>query len=334
MTRESPARARRPGMIGDSHSSRIDFESIKLRPGRVSVLSRSSPPCEDGASQVDIFPPRLPPAKLVTSHSDLHLSPYEAHGDEYARTSATIEDLWPLPPLPLSRSSTEASRKADLSRPRASITRLSSLDNLLRYRDEKADWKRASSILQQEILPPAGYNRIAELQKTFSCSDIAGLNRDTVEADLGDANSEERRLGPGIDVWMSEQSKFRHFAVEVFFCSTIAMTQFLAEYLISGFAIQLSNSILKSSHTEKSQSTGIFWPALLLPLVLSATLLIFARISDMYGGYFPFMSGLVWLTVWTLIPGFYTSIITLDCARAMQGLAIAAFMPSTFAMGT
>lgn len=65
---------------------------------------------------------------------------------------------------------------------------------------------------------------------------------------------------------------------------------------------------------------------------MSATLLIFARLSDMFGGYWPFMFGLIWLTFWTLIPGLTTSAITLSCARAMQGLALAAFMPSTFAI--
>lgn len=65
---------------------------------------------------------------------------------------------------------------------------------------------------------------------------------------------------------------------------------------------------------------------------MSATLLIFARLADMFGGYWPFMFGLVWLAIWTLIPGLTTSAIVLNCARAMQGLALAAFMPSTFAI--
>jgi MFS family permease len=70
----------------------------------------------------------------------------------------------------------------------------------------------------------------------------------------------------------------------------------------------------------------------LLSLIMSATLLIFARLADMFGGYWPFMFGLVWLTIWTLIPGLTDSAIVLNCSRAMQGLALAAFMPSTFAI--
>ncbi|KAF2488160.1 major facilitator superfamily domain-containing protein [Neohortaea acidophila] len=128
-----------------------------------------------------------------------------------------------------------------------------------------------------------------------------------------------------------EHNTFRHTAAEIGFCFTIAMTQFLTEYLISGFAIELSKG--PSSGATQSTSTGKFWPASLLSLILSAMLLIFARLSDMYGGYMCFMFGVVWLAIWTLIAGFWiNSMLILDISRAMQGLAIAAFMPSTFAM--
>lgn len=109
------------------------------------------------------------------------------------------------------------------------------------------------------------------------------------------------------------------------------MTQFLAEYLISGFAIVLP-SLFNANSDEGVDATGLFWPAALLSLILSAFLLVFARVSDMYGGYPPFMFGLIWLAVWTLIPGFVSSSLLLNVSRAMQGFAIAAFTPSTFAM--
>lgn len=126
-------------------------------------------------------------------------------------------------------------------------------------------------------------------------------------------------------------SKFRHFAAEVGFCFTIAMTQLLAEYLISGFAVVLPNFFNENS-SDGAGMTGLFWPAALLTLILSAFLLIFARVSDMYGGYGPFMFGLIWLAIWTLIPGFISSSLLLNISRAMQGLAIAAYTPSTFSM--
>jgi MFS family permease len=109
------------------------------------------------------------------------------------------------------------------------------------------------------------------------------------------------------------------------------MTQFLAEYLISGFALQLP--LISQENPDLANSgTSALWPASLLSLIMSATLVVFARLADMFGGYWPFMLGLVWLTIWTLIPGLTGSAIVLNCSRAMQGLALAAFMPSTFAI--
>lgn len=76
-----------------------------------------------------------------------------------------------------------------------------------------------------------------------------------------------------------------------------------------------------------------FWPASILSLILCSTILTFARVSDMYGGYPVFMTAVLWLFIWTLIAGFATqSLILLNVCRAMQGLAIAAYTPSTFAL--
>lgn len=125
--------------------------------------------------------------------------------------------------------------------------------------------------------------------------------------------------------------QFPNIYTEVGFCFTLCTTQFLAEYLISGFALQLP-LISKENPGIQDSGTSALWPASLLSLVMSATLLIFARLSDMFGGYWPFMFGLVWLTIWTLIPGLNSSPTLLNCSRAMQGLALAAFMPSTFAI--
>jgi len=125
--------------------------------------------------------------------------------------------------------------------------------------------------------------------------------------------------------------QFPNIYTEAGFCFTLCTTQFLAEYLISGFALQLP-LIAKENPDIQDSGTSALWPASLLSLVMSATLLIFARLSDMFGGYWSFMFGLVWLTIWTLIPGLHNSPTLLNCARAMQGLALAAFMPSTFAI--
>ncbi|KAH0238133.1 MFS general substrate transporter, partial [Aureobasidium melanogenum] len=56
------------------------------------------------------------------------------------------------------------------------------------------------------------------------------------------------------------------------------------------------------------------------------------RLSDMYGGYPIFMIAVLWLCIWSVIAGFSSSLIVVDICRAMQGLAIAAYTPSSFAL--
>lgn len=76
-----------------------------------------------------------------------------------------------------------------------------------------------------------------------------------------------------------------------------------------------------------------FWPATVLSLILCSTILAFARVSDMYGGYPVFMVAVFWLCIWSFIAGFSSqSLILLDVCRAMQGMAIAAYTPATFTM--
>lgn len=291
-----------------------------------------------------VFPGK---STLGNSHSDPSLCPdqYRPHSHPPARAatraystnvlppiaplsalSADLEttDPYKLPPLSYGERTSPLKSPVLAARPRASLSRLSSLDNIITFREEKAQWKRASSILQQSVSEPAldagdDHERVAVSvdapPSVLAVSETAGYNVSGTEPP---APSKHR-------------STFRHSVGEIGFCFTIAMTQFLAEYLISGFAIELPR-LFYDQFSVGPGSLGLFWPASLLSLILSATLLIFARLSDMYGGYPSFMFGIVWLTIWTLIPGFNRSSVMLDVARAMQGVAMAAFMPSTFAM--
>jgi MFS family permease len=49
----------------------------------------------------------------------------------------------------------------------------------------------------------------------------------------------------------------------------------------------------------------------------------------MFGGYPVYVSGMIWLTAWSLIAGFSTNEIMLNFCRALQGLGPAAFLPSS-----
>ena len=336
---------------------RQSLETDLLRPerGQQRVLRQSSLCIESGLSDDDLAPSVLPLPPLESSVSEQSLgrdktrpyTPPSSPSDARLKASSHLTlagltksvsfaggDPWQLPPLPPSRSSSRALQKSLGRRPRPSFTRLSSLDNLLTYKAEKARWKRASTLIQ-ELPDEAGSDDAAdERARTL---DVLNENHDAAASDsdreevVAEAPSGRLASRESIPTSPVHRSKFRHLAAEAGFLFTIAMTQFLAEYLISGFAVELPKLVSAATQTSAG-SMGMFWPASLLSLILSATLLVFARLADMYSGYFMFMSGVAWLAIWTLIPGFCTSMIMLDVSRAMQGLAIAAFMPSTFAM--
>ncbi|SMQ54155.1 unnamed protein product [Zymoseptoria tritici ST99CH_3D7] len=232
-------------------------------------------------------------------------------------------------------------------RPKPSLTlnRLSSLDTFIHYREEKADWKRESLTVQPTLVESAEPNHRTGRTRESEPATISEWSSATeVESQSEPDEQIVMTTAPTVldtqpepDEALVRQksmraSRFRHISAEVGFCFTIAMTQFLAEYLITGFAIELPRIVARIGAEDGAGSMGTFWPASLLSLILSATLLIFARISDMYGGYLPFMFGVTWLFIWTSVAGFANSLTLLDVSRAMQGLAIAAFVPSTFAM--
>ena len=333
---------------------KTDLASPRARSSQIKppVVRQSSLRIESRLSEEDLERPALPPSVLGASHSDPQFTydrfrPYShPHSDAKGRPHTAVrpvpshrksplslanDDPWRVPPLTLSRSSTTASQRALSPKPAPSFIRLSSLDNLMTYREEKAEWKHASSIIQLAPSNSDSYYGTKEQVTAFDILNSTPPSIDNTEKfETLPLGTEALESAPEESTRPTNRSKFRHFWAEVGFCFTIAMTQYLAEYLISGFAIELAN--LLGNIQSKDGSMGIFWPASLLSLILSATLLIFARLSDLYGGYFVFLSGVAWLAIWTLIPGFCRSAIMLDVSRAMQGLAIAAFMPSTFTM--
>ena len=111
---------------------------------------------------------------------------------------------------------------------------------------------------------------------------------------------------------------------EVAFVFSITMSQLLTEFFVSGFTLILPTLILELN-IPQGQSV---WPATAFSLVIASTLLVFGRFGDMWGGYPVFISGLVWLLVWSIIAGFSISPLMLDLCRALQGLGPAAFLPT------
>ena len=321
--------------------------SLTALPRRQTVKRHSSLRHQTRPSEVNLDVPPLPFQTLGHAASDSQLSPGKVrprshpptrspmpgHNPNDEDNSAVIsslrsDDPWTLPPLAQSMPQTpRLTHTAPTRAPSLTFRRLSSLDQLITYREDRESWKRESYASAQQLpLPTVATWEPKTPNPSTTVSGTAYSQTDAEKSPTAAAT--EFESAPDIPV---RTSKFRHSAAEVGFCFSIAMTQLLAEYLISGFAVVLPNLFDENASTDAGM-TGLFWPAALLTLILSAFLLIFARISDMYGGYGPFMFGLIWLAIWTLIPGFVSSSLLLNVSRAMQGLAIAAYTPSTFSM--
>ncbi|KAK0860129.1 hypothetical protein LTS02_008679 [Friedmanniomyces endolithicus] len=297
-----------------------DFRNVSPRTASPSS-SVTRPSSSDYAATALLASPSAPCLRSEQprphSHPSLRARTRFDGGDGDARGDADAWQAEPLPPpSPIARPL--------LPRPRASFQRLSSLDNLISYREKKAEWKRESTLLHDELPNP-------EKPADDDIEQNPALVGEDRRSEASDDTIVSTEISPPPS--LKQRNRFRSLAAEVGFAFTMAATAFLGEYLLSGIAIALPELLYRNNLIRLGPGTlGILWPASLLSLILSATLLVFARLADMYGGYGLFMAGLIWLGVWTLIPGFCTSELILDVARAMQGLAIAAFMPSTFVM--
>lgn len=180
---------------------------------------------------------------------------------------------------------------------------------------------------------------------------VSGQPKETIEApkdedrQLAIEESEEERLDR---LGRARPEVFKSLWAEIGFVYSIAMAQVLGvrprdssleatpiiltrqtnnqqEYFVSGFTVILP-TLTKDLNIPSSSTT---WPASAFSLTVASFLLIFGRVSDMYGGYPVYVFGMLWLFLWSLIAGFSTNAIMLDFCRALQGLGPAAYLPSS-----
>lgn len=85
--------------------------------------------------------------------------------------------------------------------------------------------------------------------------------------------------------------------IEVAFVFSITVSQALTEYFVSGFTI-LVPTVTEALDIPPSATT---WPASAFSLVVSAFLLPFGRVADMYGGYPVYLAGITWFAVLSLV---------------------------------
>lgn len=131
---------------------------------------------------------------------------------------------------------------------------------------------------------------------------------------------------------------------ELAFCFSIVMSQILAvsrdsltqdgmepsnSPLRQEFYITGSNVLLPTLVKELGiPAASTIWPTTALSLAVTSTLLIFGRLTDMYGGYAIYNTGAIWLTISSILCGVSQTWLMLIVCRALQGLALGALLPS------
>jgi MFS family permease len=138
-------------------------------------------------------------------------------------------------------------------------------------------------------------------------------------------NDEEESLEARVERLGRERpAGFPTLCAELAFVFSVLMSQIMTEYFISGFNVIIP-TLIDALNIPQASSV---WPASAFSLVIASTLLVFGRLSDMYGGFVVYISGLAWLTLWSLIAGFAINPLMLDFCRALQGLGSAAYLPA------
>lgn len=111
---------------------------------------------------------------------------------------------------------------------------------------------------------------------------------------------------------------------EIIFVFSIAMSQVLSEYFVSGFIVLVPVVV----DELKIPAASTTWPTSAFSLVVSSFLLPFGRLADIYGGFPVYIAGWTWYCIWSLIAGFSHNELMLDFCRALQGLGPAACLPA------
>ncbi|KAF2767981.1 MFS general substrate transporter [Teratosphaeria nubilosa] len=145
------------------------------------------------------------------------------------------------------------------------------------------------------------------------------------EAHILEGDSETARLDR---LGRERPEKLKSLWREIGFVFSIAMSQVLTEYAVSGFIVLLP--VVTEELNIPAASTT--WSTSALSLVVSAFLLPFGRLADIYGGFSVYIGGCIRYAAWSLIAGFAHNELMLDFCRALQGLGPAAYLPASLTL--
>lgn len=183
-----------------------------------------------------------------------------------------------------------------------------------------------ANILGNDILPNMHFTRNENISTPSSDTalqdEIGRPQRGniTVEGEPEEARIE--RLG------RQRPEKLSSLWKEIGFVFSIAMSQVLTEYFVSGFTV-LVPTVVFALDIPADATT---WPVNAFSLVVSSFLLPFGRLADIYGGFAVYLAGCAWCCVLSLMAGFSRSAIMLDVMRALQGLGPAAYLPASLTL--
>lgn len=144
---------------------------------------------------------------------------------------------------------------------------------------------------------------------------------ESISADLPIEETEEEKIER---LGRERPPSFENAWSEIGFVFSVAMSQILTEYFVSGFNILLPSLIDELSIPNASS----VWPATSFSLSIASTLLVFGRFGDQYGGYIVYIAGLAWLVIWSIVAGFSQNSLMLIFCRTFQGIGPAAFLPT------
>ena len=94
--------------------------------------------------------------------------------------------------------------------------------------------------------------------------------------------------------------------------------------MLSGFT-DILPGLAQASIVAESSSIQ---PASMFSLAVASTTLVLGRLADMYGGRRVYISGLIWLAIWSVFIDFIHNKVMLNLSRAFQGIGASAILPS------
>ncbi|TEB31658.1 MFS general substrate transporter [Coprinellus micaceus] len=109
----------------------------------------------------------------------------------------------------------------------------------------------------------------------------------------------------------------------------VVLTVTMAMVVNTGNATAVSISLPTMALEWHLEEAELQWPVAAYPLSSGCLLLAFGRVADLHGRKLTFVTGSIFLTIFTLACGFSNNVITLDILRGIQGIGAAATIPAS-----